>query len=142
MTRNGWLGIGAVLLAAGAGAWWFWPGESVALRGAQEYQVLDRARLYLGSAYAIRTPAVVRADAAYAQIPEYRRIAAEGLTPDGPQYHLLLKTASDKFLAALRPIAAAHGHDTVAEVGAIRVVNPGSPVPPDLTAEVVAALGR
>ena len=140
MTRNGWLGVGAAVVAAGIGGWMWWSSDSSRMRGALDYEIQDRRKLYLGNGTGIRRPAVVEANRAYALIPEYRRIQAEGVSPDVPLYTLLLKAASDHFLEVLRPIAASHGHDVVAEVGAIRVLNASAPQPPDLTSEVVTAL--
>jgi hypothetical protein len=114
--------------------------EAVQGRGLGAYTFSDTERVYLGNHRLARKPAVVDSSRVYAAIDEYRQIQSEGLTPDGPKYHLLLAKASEKFNKALKAAASAGGHDVVAEAGTVRPVNPAAAPPPDLTDATLAAL--
>ncbi len=114
--------------------------EAVRGRGLGAYTFSDTERVYLGNHRLARKPAVVDSSRVYAVIDEYQQIRREGLTPDGPKYHLLLAKASERFNKALKAAAAQGGHDVVGEVGTVRPVNPAAAPPSDLTEATLAAL--
>ena len=97
---------------------------------------VDPAEVYYGDAAHWKKPAEVDADAVYAEIPEYKRIVADGLEPDDPKYQLLMNRASKRFVAAVRKAARDGKHDLVARRGSVRGVKDV----PDLTAAVIERL--
>ena len=141
--RRLWV-LGGVALAAATclGGWLLLrPGTDVVRgRGLGEYVFSDTERVYLGNHRLARKPAVVDSSRVYAVIDEYQQIRREGLTPDGPKYHLLLAKASEHFNKALKTAATQGGHDVVAEAGTVRPANPAAAPPPDLTEATLAAL--
>lgn len=141
MTSRWMIGTGVGVLAA-AGITWFVlaSGSGVRERGLLDYRCDDPGRVYVGRLPVIRNPAVVESARAYAVIPEFVQLRAEGLSQDTPRYQFLMKAASDRFLLALRALAARLGHDVVAEVGAIRVLRDNLPPPPDITEQLLHEL--
>jgi len=137
--------LGLSAAAAGAG-WWLFGRHAeegpVRTRGLRDYECGEPGKVYFGRLPIIRRPASVVSAEAYAQIPEYARIRNEGIGADTPQYTLLMKTVSDRFLAAVAEVARTHDHDVIAERGAIQRGGPDVPEVPDRTADVVAALAR
>lgn len=138
---RGW-GVAAVLglcvAAPGTGC-----GEqAMRERGLRDYRCDEPGRVYFGRLPLIRRPASVASSDAYGRIPEYVRIRDERISPDTPLYTLLMKAATDHFLAAVAEVARAHDHDIVAERGAIQRADPDVPEVPDRTVEVLAALAR
>ena len=69
-----------------------------------------------------------------------RQILDKGLTDNDVKYHFLMKKAAKRFGAAVKAMARQHGHDLVAEPGAVTKANPKAPDIPDRTAETIAAL--
>lgn len=105
-----------------------------------DYRCTDPGRVYHGNPRLIRKPAVISADRVYARIPEYRKILDERLTDKDVRYHFLMKKASARFSKAVRAMARAHGHDFVAEVGAVEVEKKGATRPTDRTSDVISRL--
>ena len=141
--RRLWLFGGAALVVAAGTCGWLRlrsSPEAVRVRGLGEYSFSDTERVYVGNYRLARKPAVVDSSRVYAAINEYQQIQREGLTPDGPKYHLLLAKASEQFNKAVKAAAAQAGHDVVAEAGTVRPVNPAAAPPPDLTQATLAAL--
>jgi hypothetical protein len=96
---------------------------------------------YFGDPASFRTPAVVRADAVFLSVPEYRTLVRERLKEGDARYWFLLSRASQRFRAAVERAARDAGHDLVAETGAVDW--PGHEIPDITTAandEVEAAL--
>lgn len=105
-----------------------------------DYRCSDPSLVYLGNARLIREPCVLSADRVYRQIPEYRQILERGLDDEDVEYHFLMKKASERFAKAVKQMARSLGHDFVAEIGAIDVVNGDAGSPPDRTDEVISRL--
>jgi hypothetical protein len=111
-------------------------------RGLRDYRCDDTGKVYYGRLPIIRRPMSVDSNQAYARIPEFVRIRREGISAETPQYTLLMKAATDRFVAAISQVARANDHDVVAERGAIQRAGPEVPEVPDRTPEVLTALGR
>lgn len=139
-----WMVVAGVLAVAGAGATWALlrkPDEVASRGGILDYRCDDPGKVYVGRLPVIRNPAVVTSQRVYDVLPEFQQIRAEGLRDDVPRYGFLMKAASDRFLQALRGLAARLGHDVVTEVGAIRTLRSDVPAPPDLTDQLLREVG-
>ena len=95
--------IGLVVVAvAGLVTWYLIEGDGEKDRGRRAYKVQDYNKVYYGNPRVMRRPAVVRLATVYAQIPEYQQIRSQRLGENDPKYHLLMRTVSEKFGAAVK----------------------------------------
>ena len=106
------------------------------------YEVTDPDGIYFGSGTHPKTPAVITADSVWAEIPEYKKIIDDGLDDDDPEYHLLLKKATERFAKALRKLAKRDGYDMIGEVGSIAVSGESKAKIPDVTDDMVELVSR
>jgi hypothetical protein len=127
-----WLGCWAILcaLALPVAA----DGETPA------FEVVDAEGVYFGTGKHPKSPGEMLADDVWAEIPEYRRIIDEELTEDDPEYHLLLKRATERFQGALKKLAKRESYDMLAEAGAIRAN--GDKEIPDVTEDMIDLVTR
>lgn len=95
---------------------------------AHDFTVVDSEAVYFGSGEHPTSPAVAVADEVWLAIPEYRKILDKNLTDDDPEYHLLMKRASERFQEALKSEAKRQGFDLIAEVDAV-LANTGKTIP-------------
>jgi hypothetical protein len=106
------------------------------------YEVVDPDGIYFGSGDHPKAPAVIAADDVYAQIPEYKKVIDDDLDDDDPEYHLLMKKATERFAKALRKVAKRDGYDMIGEIGAIRVSGDSKTKIPDATDELIEIVSR
>lgn len=106
-----------------------------------DFEVTDAEGVYYGKGSHPKAPATIRADDVWAQIPEYKKILADDLDEDDPEYHLLMKKASERFGRALEKEAKRESFDMIAEEGAIRANTPGKKIP-DATADMIELVTR
>lgn len=104
------------------------------------FEVVDSDGIYLGTGKNPKTPGVLVADDVWNEIPEYKKILADELTEDDPEYHLLMLKATERFNKALKALAKRDSHDMLGEVGSIRAKN-GAKLP-DVTREMVKLVTR
>ena len=123
------LGVVALLLAA-----------PVALAGVGDYTCADPSKVYYGNARLFQRPAEVDPDRVYDRISEYQEILRRGLTPKDPQYHLLMKKATERFTEAVKKTARAKNHDLVAQIGAVKKAKKKAKDVPDRTQDVIKKL--
>jgi len=106
------------------------------------FEVVDAEAVYYGKGKHPKAPGVLSAGDVWAEIPEYRRIIDEELTDDDPEYHLLLRKATERFNQALRKVAKREGHDMLGEVGAIVATGEEPKEIPDVTQDLVDIVSR
>ncbi|MGQ0612163.1 MAG: hypothetical protein ACT4PV_00215 [Planctomycetaceae bacterium] len=126
--------IVAALAALGAGGW------VGAAESGHDFEVVDSDLVYLGKATHPKAPSTIRADDVWAAIPEYRKILDNDLGEDDPEYHLLMKKASERFAKALEREAKREGFDLIAEVGAV-ISGTGLTIP-DATQDMIDLVTR
>jgi hypothetical protein len=112
--------------------------DAAAVPAARGKAVVDESQVYYGNAARFKKAGEISCDSVFREIPEYKKIIAEGLT-EGVKYEFLLLRANRKFRAALKTVARADGFDLIAEVGAVRIE--GKSVP-EITSKVIAALSK
>ncbi len=82
-------------------------------------------RIYHPSVYSDKKSypkvATVSSRLVFDETPEYKQIAKRKLSPATAEWTLLVKSASDKFKAAVAKAASEAGYDLVAETGAVTV---------------------
>jgi hypothetical protein len=105
------------------------------------YEVADPDGIYFGSGDHPKAPAVITADDVWAQIPEYKKVIDEELDDDDPEYHLLMKKATERFAKGLRKIGKRDDYDMIGEVGSIKASDPKSKIP-DATDELIEIVSR
>jgi len=80
-------------------------------------------RIYHPSAYSDKKSyakvATVSSRLVFDETAEYKQIAKRKLSPASAEWTLLVKSASDKFKAAVAKVASEAGYDLVAETGAV-----------------------
>lgn len=92
-----------------------------------EVKILNSSQVYYpatirkGDKFA--KPAVLVTTTVFDSIKEWKEIKRRKLTTKDAEYHLLLKTANDKFNTALKRVRQASSYDIVAETGAIECHN-------------------
>jgi len=123
------LGLAALLVLA-----------PLALAGVGDYACSDPSKVYYGNARLFQKPACVDCDQVYDRIGEYQEIVRRGLTAKDPQYHLLMKKATERFSEAVKEMAKADGHDLVAQVGAVTKAKKDAKEVPDRTQDVISKL--
>lgn len=100
-------------------------------------RTVEAADVYYGDpASEWSKPAEVDADAAFAEIEEFKRIRDEKIEPGDAKYDLLLSKATRRFKAAVRAAAKDGGYDLVAKVGAVK----GCDSVPAITQTVISKL--
>ncbi|MHC4224683.1 MAG: hypothetical protein ACYSUN_11880 [Planctomycetota bacterium] len=107
-----------------------------------DFEVVDAAAIYYGEGSHPKTPAVIRADSVWAEIPEYKRIVEEELDEDDAAYHLLLRKATERFDKALDKAAERDGYDMIGEVGSIKAVGKKKKKIPDITKALIDLVTR
>jgi len=140
MLRKG-KSLGLALLALGLG--WFLAGQPVARAADEEtpaYEVVDPDGIYLGTGTHPRGPGILVADDVWKEIPEYKKIIADNLTEDDPEYHLLMLKATERFNKALKALAKRDSKDMLGEKGSI-VAKTGGKIP-DVTDDMVKLVTR
>lgn len=116
-------------------------GGSLEAEEEHDFDVVDPEGVYYGNGTHPKKPATIRADDVWAEIPEYKKILEDDLDEDDPEYHLLMKKASERFGRALEKEAKRESFDMIAEQGAIRANTPGKEIP-DATADMIDLVTR
>lgn len=116
-------------------------GRAVKAGEEHDFDVVDPEGVYYGKGSHPKKPAAIRADDVWAEIPEYKKILENDLDEDDPEYHLLMKKASERFGRALEKEAKRESYDMIAEQGAIRANTPGKEIP-DATADMIELVTR
>jgi hypothetical protein len=98
---------------------------------------IDEAAIYYGDSSDFKKPAVVDVDKVYLKIPEYKEIRDRNMDSSNPRYLMLMRAASEKFLAAVKSAADAKGYDLVGGLGSIEIE--GKTVP-EITSLVISKL--
>ena len=106
------------------------------------YEVVDKDDIYFGSGKSPKAPATIRVDDVWAEIPEYKKILADDLGDDDPEYHLLFKKATERFNKALEKVAKRESYDMIGEEGAIKVKGKSDVKIPDATADLIEVVTR
>ncbi len=106
------------------------------------YVVKDKDAIYYGSGTSPKTPAIIRADEVWEEIPEYKKIIEDDLGDDDPAYHLLMKKATERFNGALKKIAKREGYDMIGEEGAIKVKGKPDEKLTDATDDAIEIVSR
>jgi hypothetical protein len=96
-------------------------------------------KVFLGDVNKYSRPAQIDGDRVFLEIPAYREIVERKLAPRDPEYYPLFQKANGIFLKALRQIARERGFDLISKLNPIEAR--GETIP-DITAEVLAALGK
>ena len=112
----------------------------LALASVGAYTCSDPSKVYYGNARLFQRPAEVDCDKIYDRISEYQEIVRRGLTAKEPQYHLLMKKATERFSEAVKAMARAQQHDLVAQVGVVAKAKKDAQDVPDRTQDVIAKL--
>ena len=103
--------------------------------------VINAARVYhptiLTKGPPYKSPAILKTATVFNAIPEWKTIKRKNLTDKDAEYHLLLKTANDKFNKAVSKVQKAKSYDIIAETGAIKCEKI---TPAEITTDVVNAL--
>ena len=111
-----------------------------ALAAVGDYDCPDPSKVYFGHCKLFQRPAEVDADRVYARISEYQEILRRGLTAKDPQYHLLMKKATQRFTEAVKKMAKAKKHDLEAQTGSVRKARKKAKDVPDRTQDVIQKL--
>lgn len=112
----------------------------IAVAAVGHYTCTDPSKVYYGNSRLFQRPASVDCGLVYDQISEYKEIVRRGLTTKDPQYHLLMKKATERFAAAVKKMARAQNHDLVAEPGAVKKTKKTAKDVPDRTQDVIQKL--
>jgi len=104
------------------------------------FEVVDADGIYLGKGTHPKTPGVLVADDVWKEIPEYKKILADDLDDDDPEYHLLMLKATERFNQALKALAKRDSYDMLGETGSIKAKN-GKRIP-DVTADMIKLVTR
>ncbi|MBI3820127.1 MAG: hypothetical protein HY286_15645 [Planctomycetes bacterium] len=86
---------------------------------AETYKVTDRTKVYLGSADAFTSPAVVESSKVMEILPAMKTIKDESVKKDSARWFILVNEANQQFQKALKAVAKEHSYDLVAEVGSV-----------------------
>jgi len=105
-----------------------------------DFTVTDADKVYYGKGKHPESPAVIKADDVWAEIPEYKKIVEDDLDEDDAEYHILMKKATERFEKALKDEAKREDHDLIAEVGAVKSNN-GKKIP-DATKDLIELVTR
>ncbi len=106
------------------------------------FEVVDEDAIYYGEGKHPKTPAITEADDVWAEIPEYKQIVAEELEEDDPNYHILMKKATERFSKALKKIAERDGYDMIGEKGSIESKGDKKKKIPNITKELIKLVKR
>jgi hypothetical protein len=85
---------------------------------------------------------VIEANKVWAEIPEYKKIIEDNLSEDDPEYHILMRKATERFEKALKKVAEREKYDMIGEVGSIRAVGQDAKEIPDATQQLVEVVSR
>lgn len=100
--------------------------------------IVDKERIYYGNPEkGVSNPAVIDSSKIFNNIPAYKKIVDEGLTPKNPKYWILMEEANKVFKASLKKTAKKLKVDLIAEIGAIEIK--GKEIT-DITDEVIEKL--
>jgi Skp family chaperone for outer membrane proteins len=102
------------------------------------FGALGESDIYYGKKDGARKPAEIKAQDAFNEIAEYKKIKEKGLTKDDAEYWVLLKKANEKFNTAVKKIAEDQKYDVVAEKGKHKFES----TPVDITKKVVEILKK
>src|SRR5262245_32655862 len=94
--------------------------------------------IYFGKKDGCKKPAEVKAQDAFNEIAEYKKIKEKGLTKDDAEYWVLLNKANEKFTKAVKKVAEEEKFDVVAEKGKVKFES----TPVDITKKVIDALKK
>ena len=83
--------------------------------------LVDGEKIYHGKLDGAKKVAVIKAKSVFLEIEEYKKIVEKGLTPDDPEYYVLLAAANRKFYDAVESVARDGSYDCVAEEGTVEV---------------------
>ncbi len=106
------------------------------------FEVVDEDAIYYGEGKHPKTPAITEADDVWAEIPEYKQIVAEELEEDDPNYHILMRKATERFSKALKKIAERDGYDMIGEKGSIESKGDKKKKIPNITKELIKLVKR
>lgn len=102
------------------------------------FAYLSDTEIYYGKKDGAKKPAEIKAQDAFNEIPEYKKIKEKGLTKDDAEYWVLLNKANEKFNKAVKKVAEEEKHDVVAEKGKVKFDS----TPADITKKVIEALKK
>ena len=119
----------------------FFPAAIWAAEG-HTFEVVDEDDIYYGEGKHPRKPAFIKADDVWAKIPEYKKIVDDELTEDDPQYHILMKKATERFSKGLKKLAERDDYDMIGETGSIESKGDKKKEIPDVTKELVKLVTR
>jgi Skp family chaperone for outer membrane proteins len=94
--------------------------------------------IYYGKKEGAKKPAEIKAQDAFNEIPEYKKIKEKGLTKDDAEYWVLLNKANEKFNKAVKKVAEDDKYDVVAEKGKHKFDS----APADITKKVIEILKK
>ena len=113
----------------------------VSAADSHDYEVVTPDQIYLGKGKHPKTPAVIKADDVWDQIPEYKKIVEDELTEDDPKYHILMKKATARFNKGLKKLSKRDSHDMIGEKDSIKVLNKKKKLD-DATKELIKLVSR
>jgi hypothetical protein len=102
-------------------------------------EVYSPTVVYYGNAIKYTRPAEIHSLEVFKQIPEYRRIRTENLTPHDAEYHLLLSKACEIFYSHLTKIASQKSVDLIVEKGMMSFTKPSIDITKDVLDRLVKA---
>lgn len=106
------------------------------------FEVVDEDGIYYGEGKNPKTPAITKADDVWTEIPEYKQIVDEELEEDDPNYHILMRKATERFSKALKKIAERDGYDMIGEKGSIESKGDKKKEIPNITKELIKLVTR
>jgi len=107
-----------------------------------DFEVVDASAIYFGDGSHPKTPAIIEANKVWAEIPEYKKILDQNLTEDDPEYHILMRKATERFEKALKKVADREKYDMIGELGSIRSVGEDKKEIPDATQQLIEVVSR
>lgn len=102
------------------------------------FSALADSDIYYGKKDGAKKPAEIKAQDAFNEIAEYKKIKEKGLTKDDAEYWLLLNKANEKFNKAIKKVAEDDKFDVVAEKGKHKFET----APVDITKKVIEILKK
>ena len=118
------------------------PAAAIGDDGEHDFEVVRPADIYYGSGQHPNAPAVIEANKVWAEIPEYKKILEDELTDDDPEYHILMRKATERFEKALKTVAEREKYDMIGEVGSIKAIGEEKKAIPVATKQLIEVVSR
>lgn len=93
--------------------------SALAFSFAETFRVTDRTKVYLGTADAFSTPAVLDASKVMEVLPAMKTIKEDGIKKDSARWFMLMNEASQQFQKVVKAVAKDGNYDLIAEIGAV-----------------------